>query len=383
MSRPKTDYSMTPRLSLASFGWSKSHRIDGLGEPARRIAVSSGRLAIDLAFRMINPAAGSEVLVPAYHCDSVVEPLLQHGLKPVYYRLNQDLTPDMIDVESKTCGRTAAIFGIHFFGFPQDFSNLVSVSRKHEISLVEDCAHCLAYGVCGSSVGSYGDFVTFSTRKFYPMFDGGVLLVRDGTMFDKVDRPRSDLRYELQCLYNTLGAVGVRSADASATPAVVDARDDHRSRDGESVDETADSRTGGEYSDPRFRVGDPVRSMSVVGKVISSLASTIRIAAIRRRNYEIIADAVSRTRHMTLFFESLPDRTVPYVVPVLLADGKRRYEDLKRAGVPMFRWEDFAEHECPVADAYRWSLVQLPCHQDLSLDDVGVLSSRLQEVLNR
>ena len=57
---------------------------------------------------------------------------------------------------------------------------------------------------------------------------------------------------------------------------------------------------------------------------------------------------------------------------------------LKLAGIPIWRWEDMALTDCPVAEDYRLRLIQLPCHQELKQMEldwmIGILRSVVAEL---
>jgi perosamine synthetase len=89
----------------------------------------------------LNP--GDNVLVPAFHCTSVVEPILQYGAEVKFYDINLDVSPDLEDLRSKIDRKTRAILAIHYFGFPQPIQKFRELCRAHKLYLIEDCAHVL------------------------------------------------------------------------------------------------------------------------------------------------------------------------------------------------------------------------------------------------
>src|ERR1700726_3419115 len=60
------------------------------------------------------------VLLPAFHCTALVEPVVRAGFRPVFYRIKKDLTIDVEDLRAKSSSRDALIIVVHFFGFPAD-----------------------------------------------------------------------------------------------------------------------------------------------------------------------------------------------------------------------------------------------------------------------
>ena len=81
-------------------------------------------------------------------------------------------------------------------------------------------------------------------------------------------------------------------------------------------------------------------------------------------------------------FPALDRAAVPYVFPLeLREDANRLHARLKQAGVPMWRWDDLCESDCSVSAGYRSSLIQLPCHQELTPAFVDRMICALEHVL--
>src|SRR5262249_2319693 len=118
-----------------------------------------------LAALGVKPA--DNVLVPAYHCTSLVEPILRYGSEVKFYDVNVDLTPNFDDIREKIDRKTRAILAIHYFGFPQPIRKFRELCRAHGLYLIEDCAHVLNGSTQeGIALGESGDISIFSWRKF-------------------------------------------------------------------------------------------------------------------------------------------------------------------------------------------------------------------------
>ena len=105
---------------------------------------------------------GDEVLVQAFTCVAVPNSVLWAQATPVYADIDATLNIDPIDVEKKITNRTKAIIVQHTFGIPADMDALVALAKKHNILLIEDCAHSLGATYKGKKVGTFGDAAFFS-----------------------------------------------------------------------------------------------------------------------------------------------------------------------------------------------------------------------------
>lgn len=139
------------------------------------LPLRSGRAAITQALRLSGVGPGDEVLLPAYHCGSMVEPALWLGARVVFFHIYPDLTVNLEDLEAKLTPRSRALVVPHYFGFPQPLDELLTLRERHGFKLIEDCAHAL-FGADGdNTLGSRGDFAITSTCKWFPAPEGGAL----------------------------------------------------------------------------------------------------------------------------------------------------------------------------------------------------------------
>jgi len=160
------------------------------GSSANLLAVSA------LTSPLLGEAAlrpGDEVITCAAGFPTTVNPILQHGMVPVFvdvdiptYNIRADL------IEAAVTPRTRAIVIAHALGNPFDLATVVDIAARHNLRLVEDC--CDAFGATygGRPVGSFGDVATLS---FYPAHhittgEGGAVFVNRSLMKRAVESIR-------------------------------------------------------------------------------------------------------------------------------------------------------------------------------------------------
>src|SRR5437868_14435989 len=76
---------------------------------------------------------------------------------------------------------TRAILPTHLYGMACDLDPILELARRHNLKVVEDCAHALGAQYKGQMVGTHGDASFFSFQAFKPLntFGGGLTWVRD------------------------------------------------------------------------------------------------------------------------------------------------------------------------------------------------------------
>ena len=129
--------------------------------------------------------AGDEVISVAAAFPTTVNPIIQHGMTPVF--VDVELGTYNIDPEKlkKAIGpKTRAIFLAHTLGNPYNLDVVQELVSKHNLWLIEDCCDALGSTYKGRPVGTFGHLATCS---FYPahhitMGEGGAVLTNDDTL---------------------------------------------------------------------------------------------------------------------------------------------------------------------------------------------------------
>ena len=148
----------------------------------RVFPVNSGRSAIYLILKAAGIGSGDEVIVQAYTCNSVPNPIIWTGAKPIYADIDPNtLNVDPKDVEKKITPRTKAIILQHTFGRPGPIQELQTIAKKHSLYLIEDCAHALGAKFNRKKLGTFGDaaVLSFGREKVISSLAGGAIIVRN------------------------------------------------------------------------------------------------------------------------------------------------------------------------------------------------------------
>ncbi|MEO8937569.1 MAG: DegT/DnrJ/EryC1/StrS family aminotransferase [Burkholderiaceae bacterium] len=350
--------------------------------------VTSARVAIALALQRLGVGRGDQVLVPAYHCLSMVEPIVFCGAEPYFFPLTPTLEVPLDVLATYDLSRVRAILVTHYFGFPQAMRSICAFAKARGIPVIEDCAHAVFGKADGRPIGSWGDYAAVSLMKFFPVYDGGCLASATNELDDLVLRPPSR-RFEAKALLNSIERglfykrfPGMQTA-AKTTLAIKDAmwRGFKRMRTGSSATPYA-------YQDPAASEGvnglDPAwldRRISFASQQLVERLPIARIIARRRNNYLRLDAALRDLPDARPLFATLPDGVVPYVFPLLVERPERVFRRLKTDGVPLFRWErlwnDDAARTDPLSARYATEIFQLPCHQELTDDDLSWIIERV------
>jgi dTDP-4-amino-4,6-dideoxygalactose transaminase len=144
-------------------------------------AVSSCTAALHLSLLAAGLRPGDEVITTPMTFCATVNAIIHAGLKPVLADVDpvtQNIDPN--EVEARITSKTRAILPVHFAGRPCDMSALVDIASRHDLKIIEDCAHAAEAHYQGQPLGTFGDFGCFSfyVTKNMTTGEGGMVLAR-------------------------------------------------------------------------------------------------------------------------------------------------------------------------------------------------------------
>ncbi|MCD6038626.1 MAG: per [Gammaproteobacteria bacterium] len=106
---------------------------------------------------------GDEVLVPALSWSTTIWPLIQHQLVPVLVDCDiNDFNLDLNKLEEAISPKTRAIKLVHVYGNPCNMDAIMSLAKKYNLFVIEDCCEAMGSFYDGKPVGSFGDMGNFS-----------------------------------------------------------------------------------------------------------------------------------------------------------------------------------------------------------------------------
>lgn len=151
------------------------------------IFYSQGRDALLSALNAFKIKPGDTVIIPAYICESSIEPLRTAGYKIVFIDINSDLNLDQTKVYDAVKRNNAkAVLVINYFGFSSNTSQLVDLLNPLGVWVIEDCCHSFLSFGNGQIGGSEGNAAIYSMRKTLPIPDGGALRINIKNFNNKI-----------------------------------------------------------------------------------------------------------------------------------------------------------------------------------------------------
>jgi perosamine synthetase len=369
-----------PVLDWAMFAGAADAGLPAVDALPHQLATTSGRAAIYQALRALALPPGTPVLLPTYHCPTMVAPVVHAGLTPVFYALDHNLAPRLNQINPDTpAGRAGALLVAHYFGMPRSLASERAWCDRHGIALIEDCAHSF-FGQAGErAVGHWGDFATASLTKFFAVPEAGLLASAGAawpasrTALQKqaaASQCRGAARLLLNaCAHGRLGGLAqlaglLRGLRPAQPPTQQPAQQQPVPQAA-----TADALQGCDMQ----RAGQqPLR----VADWLVRRAPRAHMVAARRAHAQQLVDAVQTSpgRRWLRTPDASEPACAPYALPLWVDEPDALYQALRRQGVPVFRWDarwqGTPELPGDFGQAASHHVLQLPCHQSLNAADI-------------
>lgn len=145
------------------------------------VPMVNGTITMEVALRAADIGWGDEVLVPAYTFQATASAPMAAGAIPVIVDI--DPLTYCLDVQAAARAitpKTRAVICVHLGHQMTDMDALMALAEKHNLVVVEDCAHAHGAKWNGQGAGVIGDFGSFSLQssKILTSGEGGILLCR-------------------------------------------------------------------------------------------------------------------------------------------------------------------------------------------------------------
>jgi hypothetical protein len=352
-----------------------------LGAGAVR-SYARSRYALTDALRLCGVGPGTAVLVPAYHCLTMVDPGVRLGAHTLLYPLTPALAPEPAGLAA-LCEASPlpvrALLLTHYFGLRQDAAAWARWARQHGIALIEDGSHCLP-ALRATGLGRAGRFSIWSPYKFHPSADGGELFAADAADLAPLrpTRPAGAKAHLRAVLHRWQARRAVRPGlDPAALADELDAVLADPQGDGlqAEIDYLEPS--------PQYQVADEGLAALVESRWIARHIDAAAVAERRRRRYSQWLDTVRGLPGCAPLLPELGADDVPYMFPLRVREPQRAFMPLRRLGMTVWRWDSMAVSGCPVAAACRLGVFQLPCHQDIDDAQMDWMQAAVTTTLRR
>jgi len=345
------------------------------------VVYSKGRSALAEGVRLVTGGSG-KVVVNGLTCYSVVQAVRAAGCEVVYVDVDKSsLNLDVEELEKALHANKdiKAVIVQNTLGIPCDIEAIQVVTKKNEVEIIEDLAH--SAGVTyknGIEVGKMGavTMLSFGRNKSADAMNGGALVVRDKKLASKINRPTQSPSW-----FNSL-------RDRKSPLVILFARSTFGFGLGKLILAFA------------YKTKLLVRSADGEVNLDEKLPNWQAKRALEEL-YELESRRLVRRTNTQAYVDKLPSTAIPSSVagggnlvrfPVLVKDRTKALSKLRARGfylddiwydVPViptrfYGLTSYDEASCPTATGMAKNLVNLPTHENVTLEHIDEIVGLLQ-----
>ena len=201
----KDDVRLAVKLLFQPWKWKKGIAIKELEDGFKKYlgvkyaySFNSGRSAQYAILLAPSLPKGSDILLQAFTCNAVPNPVLWAGLNPIYIDCGDDFNIDVENLKrkinwliraNKPIQKTVLVVQ-HTFGLPAKMDDIMTIAKEYNMTVIEDCAHALGAKFNNQLVGTFGRaaFFSFSRDKVISSVYGGMAVTNDDEIGKKLEQ---------------------------------------------------------------------------------------------------------------------------------------------------------------------------------------------------
>ena len=355
-----------------------------------------GRGALFQLFTRLPTQGRRSILLPAFHCPTVVEPAVQSGFSPRFYRVRKDLTIDTDDFLRCLDAETAYALVVNYFGFPANLESLRTACRDNRTLLIEDCAHSFLNAAPVRLAGGEGDFAVFSFKKLVPSYVGGGIRSNVGDIEFSASRIRPPI-YDSLVNVKRMVDQAIDQSDSKVLAGI------QKGIDGmygllkrQAVETNVETDDTDELAADQYPFVRRLAEARIpwYAKYILRKARLDEVVITRQKNYAALREQLTSVNGIEMMQLGPVDEVCPWALPVVIKDRSTFDRRFRSRGVPLFTFgetlhpnlsTDSAASHGAIDDA-RYLSSQLLCfsiHQNLSEEVLNSVAGEIGEVLDQ
>jgi dTDP-4-amino-4,6-dideoxygalactose transaminase len=154
------------------------------------VALSNGTLALDAAFKALGIGHEDEVIVTSRSFIASISSIVNAGATPIFADVDlesQNITA--ASIKAVITDKTKAILCVHLAGWPCEMDEVMKISNKFNLYVVEDCAQAHGAKYKDRPVGSIGHIGCWSfcqDKIITTGGEGGMVTTNDKSLWRKI-----------------------------------------------------------------------------------------------------------------------------------------------------------------------------------------------------
>lgn len=160
------------------------------------LSLTSCTIALEFATYLLNLQPDDHIIATPFTYQASVQHLLTKRLKVSFCDIDRNnLFADINSIQKLITNKTKAIYVTHYGGLMGDMDALMQLARKHNIVVIEDCAHAIGSEYKGRKAGVTADISCFSfhsSKNMSTLGEGGMISFNNSKWFESIKNIRGN-----------------------------------------------------------------------------------------------------------------------------------------------------------------------------------------------
>lgn len=320
------------------------------------VPVGNGTDALQIALMALGLKPGDEVITPTFTFIATVEVVALLGLTPILVDVDPNTFCLSIDAVKKAIGpNTKAIIPVHLFGQNAAMQELLQIAKENKLYVIEDACQSIGskytfddtISLMSGCMGDIGCTSFFPSKNLGCYGDGGAIFTDNDDLAIKM---RSIANHGMEVRYHH-DRIGVNSRLDSIQAAVLDVKLKHLDN----------------YNQARQRVAD---YYNAAFSVLDNLITPVRDMKSTHvyHQYTLKLEDVNRDSLQAYLKEKGIPSMVYYPIPLHRQLAFEKYYS--------------SDKKYPVADKLAQTVLSLPIHTEMKLEQMEYICYEIQEFIN-
>ena len=147
------------------------------------IPMTNGTLPIQIALNALGREG--EIITTPFSYVATTSSIVWEKCTPVFVDIHPEyLTIDETKIEAAITSKTTCILATHVYGNPCNVQEIEKISKKYNLKVIYDAAHCFGVNYKEQSIFNFGDVSTcsFHATKIFHTAEGGALFCQDNKL---------------------------------------------------------------------------------------------------------------------------------------------------------------------------------------------------------
>jgi len=158
------------------------------------VCTVNGTVTLQIALEALGIGVGDEVILPGLTWQATAATIIDVNAIPVLVDVCEDTwCIDPKEIEKAITPKTKAVIPVHLYGAFADMDAIMEIAKKHNLVVIEDCAHKHGGEWNGKKAGSIGNVGSFSYQlsKHLTAGEGGSVTTNDPILAERMDALRN------------------------------------------------------------------------------------------------------------------------------------------------------------------------------------------------